>query len=110
MADSSQRFQARQGDVLLIGIDNPPPQGARPVEPEDGRIVLARGEATGHAHVIEEDRACLFETPDGARYLRVGAPAALRHPEHADILLPYGTYIVRRQREYESGGPRGVSD
>ena len=41
----------------------------------------------------------------------VDAPdAVLRHEEHAPIVLPQGTYRVRRQRELEPRDARIVAD
>jgi hypothetical protein len=94
----------RQGDIALIPT-NALPRGASEVPRDGGRIVLAYGEVTGHAHAIHEDDAGLFaigseESLD--RWLRVGpSGAVVVHEEHAAIELPPGEYIVRRQREYE---------
>lgn len=46
----------RQGDVLIERIDSVP-DDAQPVPLEDGRIVLAHGEVTGHAHAIKSRHA-----------------------------------------------------
>jgi len=42
----------RQGDVLLIRVDALP-TGLREIPRDRGRVVLAYGETTGHAHAIE---------------------------------------------------------
>ena len=96
----------RQGDVLLVPV--PPerlPQHARPL-PRDarGRLVLALGEATGHAHAVAAPDAELLGDPEsvGERFLRIVTAAHLTHEEHAAIPLPPGLYRVVRQREYES--------
>jgi hypothetical protein len=49
----------RQGDVLIIPVYSVPGNLA-PVARENGRIVLADGEATGHAHAIRAEGAALF--------------------------------------------------
>src|SRR6476660_4884879 len=54
----------RQGDVLLIPVDAERFDGAAPaarrvLERVEGRLVLAEGEATGHAHAILEKHARL---------------------------------------------------
>ena len=61
---------------------------------EQGRIILAHGEATGHAHEVLADTdtdvlpaAEYFEEPDGRRVLLVVAPCVLRHQEHGPLLL-----------------------
>jgi hypothetical protein len=86
----------RHGDVLLMSIPSIP-DNARPF----GGNVLVRGEATGHAHRIEDPRSVeLYRTADFL-FLRVLADsAALVHEEHARIDLPRGTYRVWQQREY----------
>jgi len=99
----------RQGDVLLVPVPEIPAD-ATPGRREQGRIVLAHGEATGHAHAIADPDAEILE--DGAiRYLRVGdRGAALTHEEHGPIQLPPGTYRVVIQREYTPEGNRNVRD
>ena len=88
----------RQGDVLLVAVpelpDNPRPQ------PRHGRLVLAEGEATGHAHAIETPDAREFRVDD-ERFVLVRSAAQLIHEEHATIDLPPATYRVVIQREYE---------
>jgi hypothetical protein len=95
--------QYRQGDVLLIAVDAIP-GGAVPVPRDQGEIVLAYGEVTGHRHAITEPRAELLALPDQEiehRFLRiVGVQAPLRHEEHDTITVPPGSYQVIQQREY----------
>ena len=96
----------RQGDILLIPVDGLP-TGAVPVA-RRGRLVLADGEATGHAHAVHERHARLFAAGPwtaasrSARYLVVDRePATLVHEEHDPIRVTPGAYRVLRQREYE---------
>ena len=91
-------FQARQGDVFLIAVQSIP-EHARPLAREQGRIVLAYGEATGHAHAVRGNGATLVADGD-ERYLRVASAVTLDHEEHAAIEVPPGTYRVVIQREY----------
>lgn len=55
-------IQLRQGDVLLarIGGTDALPKDAKAVTRDKGRVVLAYGEVTGHAHAIMEPNAELF--------------------------------------------------
>jgi hypothetical protein len=102
----------RQGDVLIERIDALP-SNRKSVKREKGRIVLAHGEVTGHAHTIESPDAYLYETADqaGVTFLEVKeAMAELTHQEHATIELPTGTYRVTRQREYTPTEIRSVAD
>ena len=104
----------RQGDLLLVPIARLP-EGADRVR--SGRLVLAEGEATGHAHVVDDERASLHRHRDRwsppARYLSVvgDEPVFLVHEEHDRLPVAPGVYEVRRQREYEPQGRfRRVSD
>lgn len=116
---SNSRLPIRQGDVLLIPTDEAIPAGARCVKRERGRLVLAHGEATGHAHAIADPDVELYREPGTTgigdevdRWLKVQRAdgATLRHEEHAPIFLPAGTYKVRRQREYSPEAIRQVAD
>ena len=88
----------RQGDVLLVPVDAIP-EKARPVARDNGRVVLAYGEATGHAHAISSAAATQLHD-DIERYLRLTAVATLQHEEHAAIELAPGSYRIVIQREY----------
>lgn len=102
---------------------------------EQGRVILAHGEVTGHAHEVvgaetdvEIPAADFFEEPDGRRILFVNRPCVLRHQEHGpialdparpqmyrqgDVLLQpigAGAWEVRRQREYSPAEIRHVVD
>jgi hypothetical protein len=106
---SKQLVHYRQGDVLVERVNMIPP-GARPVPRDNGRVVLAYGEVTGHAHAIEEREVTMLEVDAGIRYLDVQMEAFLRHEEHATVPLPPGKYRVVRQREYTPEAIRNVAD
>lgn len=94
----------RQGDVLVRRVDLIP-GGTIPVARDKGRIILAYGEVTGHAHAIVDEAVELVRTADtNRRFLCIMASGgvALQHEEHATITLPPGTYEVIQQREYTS--------
>lgn len=90
----------RQGDVLLIPITNPtiptiPPQTLT-------KAVIARGEATGHDHVLHgrayyyvNNTVHLLEDGTLSHQLADGSQA-----EHDPIPLTKGWYEIRHQREY----------
>lgn len=101
--------QYRQGDVFIVrrGVLT---KGLKPIPRDKGRIVLAYGEVTGHAHAITSPQASLFEAA-GKVYLSIdGDTVALEHEEHATIDLPRGFYEVIRQREYSPEAIRNVAD
>lgn len=81
----------RQGDVLIEAA-------AFPTEGLTAREsrVLAEGEATGHAHVVEGDVE-MYEDAQGTLWCRVKEPAEVTHQEHGKIGLPRGEYKVTRQ-------------
>ena len=99
----------RQGDVLLIACGTIPAK-AQTVPRDRGRVVLAYGEVTGHAHALLEPEVELL-TVDDVRYLRVDAVSAkLQHEEHTVLDIPAGNYEVRIQREYTPESIRNVAD
>src|SRR5262245_25730783 len=96
----SKSVMLRQGDVLLIRVGVGVPEGTL-VARDAGRVVLAYGEATGHAHAITADDARLWsslEDGDTRLFLDItgAAPVALEHEEHDTILVEPGVYEVRR--------------
>ncbi len=97
--------QYRQGDVLLLPTDIP--KDATITTKDE--IVLAEGEATGHAHRITlpgvEELA-----KDGVRYLRTHDVALVKHEEHDTVAVPPGEYKIVQQREYSPTAIRAVAD
>jgi hypothetical protein len=101
----------RQGDVLLVPrapLTHNERKRAVPIPREAGRVVLAHGEVTGHAHAIADTETVLYEL-GGMRVVECGPGAALVHEEHTAHPLS-GTYRVIRQREYTAGMVRRVTD
>lgn len=100
----------RQGDVMVVAIPTIPTT-AQPIEREEGRVILAHGEVTGHAHALCEPG--VVKLADGIEeYLRVADEKAdLVHEEHTTIALPPGDYRILRQQEYVPQDiPRRVAD
>lgn len=116
----------RHGDVMLIPIaSHEAPTRTAELPREDGRLVLAHGERTGHSHVVMDDTAVLNsimgESAGGDRLLELMRPAKLRQLStnpteregvdlHAAIDLPAGKYIVRIQRQLEGRMTQPVVD
>jgi len=113
----------RQGDVAIIPVDEFPGELAEKetkVKRDKGRIVLAYGEVTGHAHAIADPQAemwTMLGTNDDAkpgndndRLLVCLDEVDLSHEEHDTIKLPAGLYVIRRQREYGPEELRTVAD
>jgi hypothetical protein len=77
---------------------------------ENGSVVLAEGEATGHHHrlfgsvTLYRDDTLARDVPADlyVGHVEVNSPVAwLEHEEHAPITLERGSYRVRRQRQLE---------
>jgi hypothetical protein len=121
--------QIRQGDVQLQPV-KALPDGCVEIDNDRGRIVLAYGEVTGHAHAIADHitkreigpeaaaeiaeaaiaRARLWRAPNGDRFLEVRQTVHLTHEEHtAHALLP-GIYHLPVQVEYTPAALRRVAD
>lgn len=100
----------RQGDVLIETVAQIPATVTLKAA-DRGRVVLAYGEVTGHAHAVDATLAELFEDRDGTLYLRVtGAEAGVTHEEHARIALAPGDYRITHQRGYTPEAIRRVAD
>jgi hypothetical protein len=101
--------QVRQGDVLVTPI-TAIPASAKQVKSKR-RIVLAKGEATGHHHAIDYQAKQMAVFVDGPMlYLRVKSPVVLHHQEHAPATIEPGDYIVKRQVEVWLDEVRRVAD
>jgi len=104
----------RQGDVLIIPTKKLPAKLTETPR-EDGAVVLAYGEVTGHRHRIHDPGVCLLSKEGlSDRFLTIAGEdlVHLVHEEHATIDLAPGNYIVRIQREYDwaSEASRNVED
>lgn len=101
-------MQFRQGDIFLEKIDSiqdcePSKKNSIEGEEVDNSIILALGEATGHAHALRniDGKAILMKDKNSENYfLMVLKECDLTHEEHSKIQLPIGNYKVIRQRQY----------
>ena|SRR3990167_277263 len=97
--------QHRQGDTLLVRIGKPRnPGNAISCK----RVVIALGETTGHAHVLEGAVAEFLV--DGQRVIWVETPATYTHDEHAPHTIMPGWYVAPEQVEYTPQEIRRVTD
>lgn len=88
----------QQGDVLIQAIEMP--EGVTKVKRVKGRLILAEGEVTGHAHAIKSKEAELYEK-DGVLYLRCETDCTVTHEEHGPVTVPPGDYVVHRVVEVD---------
>lgn len=121
----------RQGDVALIRV-NDLPANLTERKRDGGRVVLAYGEVTGHAHAITKKGVMQFDAEnavDAAKkllasvgltvevteqnaptFIEVPSDASIVHEEHGTIDLPAGKYVKLQQREYSPVEIRTVAD
>lgn len=110
----------RQGDVLIEEVAGLPREvfGTKleVVPREGGRVILAHGEVTGHAHAIADQTAVLMsfkvkgKEQEEERYLKIERSSTLSHEEHGPIELPPGKYRITIQRQWEPTGWSPVVD
>ena len=86
----------QQGDVLVKSVSEIP-SGGKVIR---GRVVLAEGEATGHAHVMTGKNVLAYVVA-GQMYLDVSAPTEIKHEEHGPIVIQPGKYRVDNVQEYD---------
>lgn len=99
-------MQYRQGDILIIKCGSIP-AAVRP----RSNLVVATGEATGHAHRLTDANAVhLFDALDGDIFADVVSDVSLVHEEHGAITITPGIYRIRRQREYTPAEIKMVQD
>jgi hypothetical protein len=100
----------RQGDVLLVRRSRLG-AGARELPRENGAVVLAHGEVTGHMHLLRGPQVTMFRDDRGHEYVTVkDAPEALVHDEHTALGIPPGAFELAAQVEYTPGPPQIVAD
>ncbi len=93
----------QQGDVLLFTAAKLP-EGAVEVKPINGRLILAEGETTGHAHALalnDYPNSKLFKLENGELYLSVVEPVIIYHEEHKPVSIPEGTHRIGIVREVD---------
>ena len=103
----------RQGDVLILPTKSIP-SSAVEVKPDNDRLIVARGEATGHHHSFPWARGATLFRDDGggygSQYVDVKKTVALEHQEHSALALTKAKYKVSIQRTFQSGMVRRVGD
>jgi hypothetical protein len=122
----------RQGDVLIVCVASLP-AGVTARQREKGRVVLAHGEVTGHAHAIERKDVVHYDAPNAEKaaeqlladagftfevtpvnapsFLEIPTGAEVLHEEHSTVVLPAGFAVALRQREWtDADEPRQVAD
>jgi hypothetical protein len=88
----------QQGDVLIHAVKKIP-KGALRVNRQKRGLVLAQGEATGHAHVVK-DEVEMLEKGRGL-FIRSERAFTVVHEEHKPLTIPAGIWEVGKVREYD---------
>lgn len=100
----------RQGDVLLIQVDPAEIAADAPkVARKGGRIIIAEGETTGHAHAVRTRGVDMVEMFHD-HYLVASKPFEVVHEEHGTAQMPAGTFKIVHQREKTPEAIRRVID
>lgn len=89
---------AQQGDVTLTRLSELPTGEIKVVSRK--RCILAEGEHTGHAHVIEESEAELIRIGE-RMLLKLTKAATVVHEEHNPITLAPGIWEIGQVSEYD---------
>lgn len=100
MATKTRHRQQQQGDVTLEYVATMP-AGGRPVTPGARGYVVAEGEHTGHAHVLDAAGVLEMREVDGVLYARIASPVALTHEEHHTQTVQPGIVRFGRVQEYD---------
>jgi len=107
-------MQYRHGDLLIEQITSIPANTK-----QQNHNILAEGTATGHSHRVHS--GIIYEDEQGNMFINVPQEGgALTHEkgggalsgDHNSIALPFGDYVVIRQREHDpyANASRMVAD
>jgi len=93
----------RHGDVILVPITKEEFEKAKAeTVANDGSVILAFGETTGHKHVLIADRMEVKRAENGRYYLSVQSGGKLSHEEHGTLTVEPETYYRQGQeREFD---------
>lgn len=109
MTKGNSGTMQRQGDILIIRIDELPEEFEEKAR-IDGQIILAYGEVTGHKHAVKDIEVKWFGDIRGEQVLQAEQPFTLVHEEHAPLTFAPGLYRVIRQYEATADDLRQVLD
>jgi hypothetical protein len=87
-----------QGDIFFTRTRKIP-SGAKSLKRKERGYIITEGEATGHAHVVE-DEVELYEK-DGVLYMKTSKTIKVQHEEHKPVTLSEGIWKVGIVREFD---------
>ena len=94
----------QQGDVLLFKLKGDLEDFKdmlKPVASQNGRLIVAEGEVTGHAHALLEEEGVELFTMNEILMLVADHDVEISHEEHKTINLPAGHYEIGIVKEYD---------
>lgn len=95
--------RGQQGDVYVSRVESLP-AGSQEVGRDNGRVILAYGEVTGHAHAFTDENVRMFSANDNnviRRFIVIdNEPATLFHEEHSPHTYAPGIYEIKIAREW----------
>ena len=99
--ETSKIEQLRQGDIFLERVEKPDLSKLIPRNRDaaTNKMIVARGEKTGHMHWFEKTQSQIFES-SSVCYLLLEEDDVMKHQEHPFLNVPAGTYRMIQQREY----------
>jgi hypothetical protein len=86
----------RHGDIVLVQVSEIPIGLETSID-----NVLARGEATGHAHRVQGAQVLLQNGTPAYIIVHAAEGASLSHEEHGVVPLVPGAYKILSQREFD---------
>lgn len=89
----------QQGDVKMHVLDSLPKNLNKEKRSKRGYI-LAEGEVTGHAHVIDTEIE-FYRDNEGKLFFRTEKEVTVKHEEHRPVTVPPGCYRVGIVQEYD---------
>ena len=105
--------QAGHGDLYMrqVAEADVPAAARAAMQTYTGPVTLARGERTGHAHVLTSDAPIQYaRTDDSVAYVLLKRVGLLEHTpngaDHGTRFLGPGLYVVQTEREYDPAGDR----
>lgn len=90
--------QLQQGDVTFNRV-NEVPNGAKKVKRDKCGYIMAEGEQTGHAHII--DAPIGFFEKDGVLFVDTKESVEVKHEEHGAVTLEPGIWQIGQVREWD---------
>lgn len=95
-------LQFQQGDVCIFSAEIPKDSATEPLRTiKIQGNVLAKGEATGHAHALEGTDFELLKVGTRLFARILSGDCRVVHEEHKTIELPVGDYEVTPVQEYD---------